>query len=79
MARAEHLLALSKKSSGAPAGALESRAERQLALAEPIAAVAAGDDATWQALQANLQNASSLPPSLIMPALRADCASGDGG
>jgi hypothetical protein len=57
------------------AAQLRARATRWLMLAEPTAARAAGDDATWQALSANLLEVNRLPISLVMPALRADCLS----
>ncbi|MGO9558341.1 MAG: hypothetical protein ACLPQS_03005 [Acidimicrobiales bacterium] len=58
---------------GARAKALESQATRQLELAEPLAAEAAGDDGSWQALQANLAETSELSASMIVPAAKADC------
>lgn len=71
--RAERFIVLAKTTSGATAKRLGSKAERQLALAEPLAAEAAGLDPSWDALQANLQQAHSIPSAMIMPALRADC------
>lgn len=56
---------------------LEHRAARQLALALPLAAQAAGLDGSWQALEANLQQTHNVPSREILPALRADCAGKD--
>lgn len=50
-------------------------------MAEPLAAVAAGDDTAWQALQTTLLQAGTVKVPVLLPALRADCSSpgGDGG
>jgi hypothetical protein len=71
--RAERFIVLAKTTSGPTARHLGWQAEHQLALAEPLAAQAAGVDPSWDALQANLQQAHSIPTRMIMPALRADC------
>ncbi|MGO9198548.1 MAG: hypothetical protein ACLQK4_15640 [Acidimicrobiales bacterium] len=72
--KAERFQRQADAASGPEAQALTVRATRQLELGEPLAALAAGDDGTWQALQANLAEATHLPNDLILPGLRADCA-----
>ncbi|MHB1986887.1 MAG: hypothetical protein ACYCSF_02700 [Acidimicrobiales bacterium] len=78
VARAERLQREAGAARSPTSRLLVIRAERQLELAEPLAAIAAGDDPSWQALQANLGEVHRLPTALILPALRADCAAAGG-
>jgi len=41
----------------------------------PLAAVAAGEDMTWQALDATLSESNRVPLRYLLPALAAQCAS----
>ena len=50
------------------------RVTRELQLAGPIAADAAANSSAWQALSANLDEVGSVPNSVVLPALRADCS-----
>ncbi|MHB8243924.1 MAG: hypothetical protein ACYDGN_01030 [Acidimicrobiales bacterium] len=50
-----------------------SAADRQLQLAEPLAAQLAGSGGSWQALSANLGEIGRVPIHMLMPALQADC------
>ena len=76
VAKAERLQHQADAASGARAHGFSIRAERQLEIAEPLAAMAAGDDPTWQALQADLSQVPRMPNSVILPSLRAACAQG---
>jgi hypothetical protein len=59
-----------------PAQAARLRAEAlaQIRAAVPLAAVAAGEDTTWQALEATLSESSRVPLHYLLPALQAQCA-----
>jgi len=59
-----------------PAQAARLRAEAlaQIRVAVPLAAVAAGEDTTWQALEATLSESSRVPLRYLLPALQAQCA-----
>ncbi len=76
VAKAATLQREANLASGTRAKALDAQATRQLELAEPLAAGAAGDNGSWQALQANLAETSELSASMILPAAKADCANG---
>jgi len=73
---AEHKAATA---SGAQAAHLQAVALDQIRAALPLAAVAAGEDTTWQALDATLSESNRVPLRYLMPALSAQCASGVGG
>ncbi|HET9091352.1 MAG TPA: hypothetical protein VFN50_03010 [Acidimicrobiales bacterium] len=57
----------------ASGNATPSRVTRELQLAGPIAADAAGSSSAWQALSANLDEVGTVPNHVVLPALRADC------
>lgn len=70
---------LSEQRQAAAAGAPRASRLRALALAQiraavPLAAEAAGDDTTWQPLEATLGESSRVPMSYLAPALSAQCA-----
>jgi hypothetical protein len=50
----------------------------QLQLAQPLAATAAGEDATWQALMTTLSESPRIPEYELLPALQRECAPGAG-
>ncbi len=58
----------------AQAAQLEAEALAQIRDAMPLAAVAAGEDTTWQALEATLSESSRVPLRYLLPALSAQCA-----
>ncbi len=68
----------SDRARGARAASLRLKALTQLSLAEPLAAVAAGEHTTWQALDATLSETNRVPEHDLVYALRAQC-SGLGG
>jgi hypothetical protein len=74
VSRAEHLRVEAGTAAADEHASLLARADHELELAAPLAAVAAGDDPTWQALSANLAEIDRVPTSLVMPAIRADCS-----
>jgi hypothetical protein len=73
---AERLVSQESSSSGAALASLKGRTLRQLEIAEPLAAIAAGSNGSWQALQATLQEAETVPVPALLPALRAECSAG---
>jgi hypothetical protein len=82
-AHVERGLAAERRASSArPAQAVELKAEalNQVREALPLAAVAAGDDTDWQALEITLSESSRVPLKYLVGALSAQCASpsGDG-
>ena len=70
------LAAAHKAGTGTPAQAAKLRADAlaQIRAAVPLAAVAAGEDTTWQALEATLSESSRVPLKYLLPALSAQCA-----
>lgn len=70
------LAAAREASSATPVRAAQLRTEvlNQIRLAVPLAAVAAGEDTTWQALEATLSESSRVPVRYLLPALSAQCA-----
>ena len=79
-AHVERGLAAEHKASSA--GSLQARALRAEALDEiraalPLAAVAAGQDTTWQALEATLSESNRVPLQYLLPALSAQCSGMD--
>lgn len=70
------LAAAHSASTTTPAQAAKLRAEAlaQIRAALPLAAVAAGEDTTWQALEATLSESSRVPLRYLLPALSAQCA-----
>jgi hypothetical protein len=70
------LAAAGKESSASPARAARLQVEvlAQIRAAVPLAAVAAGEDTTWQALEATLSESSRVPVHYLLPALAAQCA-----
>lgn len=75
-----HLVHEAASQPPAKARSLRYRAVLDLQAAEPLAAVAAGEDTEWDALQATLEEAGQIPESHLISALSAQCASpvGDG-
>jgi pectin methylesterase-like acyl-CoA thioesterase len=76
-------LAAERKASTASrpeANHLEAVALDQVRAALPLAAVAAGEDTSWQALDATLSESNRVPLHYLVSALTAQCAnpSGDG-
>lgn len=67
------LYARSERADGAEAAALRARALALLRAALPIAAVAAGEDSTWQALEATLSETNRVPEGNLLQALSAQC------
>ena len=70
---------LSEEQQAGRAGAARGAELRTLALdqirdAVPYAAEAAGDDTSWQALEATLGESSRVPVRYLLPALSAQCA-----
>ncbi len=61
------------------ASRLKSEALGYIRAALPLAAVAAGEDTTWQALDATLSESNRVPLSYLLPALAAQCAGVSGG
>ena len=59
---------------------LENEAVNEVRAALPLAAVAAGEDTDWQALDITLSESSRVPLPYLVGALKAQCASpsGDG-
>jgi len=53
---------------------LQSEALEQVRTALPFAAEAAGDDTSWQALDATLSESNRVPVHFLLPALAAQCA-----
>jgi hypothetical protein len=76
------LAAERKATSASPVQAIQLKAEalEQVRAALPLAAVAAGDDTDWQALEMTLSESSRVPLKYLVGALAAQCASpsGDG-
>jgi hypothetical protein len=74
------LFSESKTAPSLEARPLRERAVIDLEDAEPLAAIAAGEDTEWQALSATLSEAGQVPERYLVGALRAQCASptGDG-
>jgi hypothetical protein len=73
----ERSLSLEQRAATAEAGVarnLRSRALAQLSEALPLAAVAAGKDTQYQALDATLSEATRVPESNLVYALSAQCA-----
>ena len=75
---------LAKERQAASAGPAQASRLRTEALgyiraALPLAAVAAGEDTTWQALDATLSESNRVPLHYLLPALAAQCASVSGG
>jgi hypothetical protein len=73
----EHgLTAEHEAASAGAAQATQLRADAlgQIRDAVPLAAEAAGEDTTWQALEATLSESSRVPLSYLLPALAAQCA-----
>lgn len=62
----------------AQAARLEGEALDQIRAALPLAAVAANDDTTWQALDATLSESNRVPLRYLIPALTAQCGSSAG-
>lgn len=60
--------------SAARASALRTLALNEIRQAVPFAAEAAGDDTSWQALEATLGESSRVPVRYLLPALSAQCA-----
>ncbi|MGH9291967.1 MAG: hypothetical protein ACRDZ6_04200 [Acidimicrobiales bacterium] len=60
--------------SPAAAAPLRHRAVLALQNVEPMAAIAAGEDPTWQALQATLSEVGAVPLRLLAQALGAQCS-----
>lgn len=58
----------------ARASLLSTEALTQIRAAVPFAAEAAGDDTTWQALEATLSESNRVPLHYLLPALSAQCA-----
>jgi hypothetical protein len=56
------------------AAKLQSEVVDQVRAALPFAARAAGDDTTWQPLDATLSESNRVPVRLLLPALAAQCA-----
>jgi hypothetical protein len=56
---------------------LRTEALDQIRAALPLAAVAAGEDTTWQALEATLSESNRVPLRYLLPALSAQCAGMD--
>jgi len=63
----------------AKAARLEVEALDEVRAALPLAAIAAGEDTTWQALGATLSESSRVPLHYLSSALAAQCASSSGG
>ncbi len=61
------------------ASLLRAEALGYIRAALPRAAVAAGEDTTWQALDATLSESNRVPLHYLLPALAAQCASVSGG
>jgi len=70
------LAAAHEAASVSPAQAMQLQAEAldQIRAAVPLVAVAAGEDTTWQALEATLSESSRVPLRYLLPALAAQCA-----
>ena len=66
----EHELA----SQPSQASKLRSEAIDQVRAALPLAATAAAEDTTWQALDATLSESNRVPLEYLLPALSAQCA-----
>ena len=64
---------------GSAAVALRRQALIQLSDALPLAAIAAGEDTEWQALDATLSETSRVPERNLVHALSAQCAPLGGG
>ncbi len=82
-AHVERGLAMERKASsatGARATLLKAEALDQVRAALPLAALAAGEDTSWQALEATLSESSRVPLSNLVTALSDQCSSpgGDG-
>jgi hypothetical protein len=77
-AHVERGLAAAHKAAGsqssAQAAQLSAVALAQIRAAVPLAAVAAGEDTTWQALEATLSESSRVPLRYLLPALSAQCS-----
>jgi hypothetical protein len=77
-----HALALERQATAAasPARAahLQAVALDDVRAALPFAAEAAGDDTTWQALDATLSESNRVPLRYLLPALSSQCSGGGG-
>jgi pectin methylesterase-like acyl-CoA thioesterase len=75
-AHVERGITAAQKTASSPAQAARLQAEAldQIRAAVPLAAVAAGEDTTWQALEATLSESSRVPLRYLLPALGAQCA-----
>lgn len=73
VARASTLSRRAAVSTPAERHRLQLKAAHQLDLAEPLAALAAGGNGSYEALQASLQEVGSVPLGAVMPNLRAEC------
>jgi hypothetical protein len=76
-AHVERGLAAAHKASSAgsaQAKVLRTEALDQIRAALPLAAVAAGQDTTWQALEATLSESNRVPLHYLLPALTAQCS-----
>jgi hypothetical protein len=76
-AHVERALTVAHQAGGAsPAKAakLQTEALDQVRAALPYAAQAAGDDTTWQPLDATLSESNRVPVHFLLPALAAQCA-----
>ncbi len=70
------LTAAHKAAAAGPSEAaqLQSEVVDQVRAALPFAARAAGDNTTWQPLDATLSESNRVPVRLLLPALAAQCA-----
>lgn len=77
-----HALAEERKAAAAPSPAraayLQAVALDDVRAALPFAAEAAGDDTTWQALDATLSESNRVPLRYLLPALSSQCSGGGG-
>ena len=80
MARGLAVERASGATSGAAANRLSLQALGDVRRALPLAAIAAGEDTSWQALEATLSETNRVPLPRLVRALTAQCASaaGDG-
>ncbi len=61
---------------GGPIKSLQASALEKLREALPYAAIAAGSDGNYQALQITLSESSRVPEARLIPALKSQCSSG---
>jgi hypothetical protein len=76
-AHVERALAVEHKAATAgpvEAARLQTEVLDQVRAAVPFAAQAAGDDTTWQPLEATLSESNRVPVHYLLPALAAQCA-----